>query len=130
MSKADPKAAEKYLQEIFAEDEETSEEISQEELDREQEEINRLIDQGTEIPGSFRELKVEEKGYVHYEFYSDEYGGTEGDYLLENLFPDENVNIQNAGYSISDDEAGNETRITTQFRRDENGVITARMIVF
>ena len=92
--------------------------------------MNRLIDQGTEIPGSFKELKVDEKGYVRYEFYSDEYGETEEEYPLEYLFPDENVNIRNVGYSISEDEAGNETRVATQFRRDENGVITARMIVF
>lgn len=130
VNKADPEAAEQYLQEIFAEAEEPSEEISKEELDREQEEIDRMIDQGTEIPGSFKELKVDEKGCVHYEFYSDEYGGTEEEYPLEDLFPDENVNIRNVGYSISEDEAGNETRVATQFRRDENGVITARMIVF
>lgn len=144
VKKANPEAAEKYLQEILTEDETSSEEMSEKEreaerlaeeaakevLEKEQEEINRLIDQGTEIPGSFQELKVDEKGYVHYEFYSDEYGGTVGDYLLENLFPDENVNIRNESYAISEDEAGNETRIAIQFRRDENGVITARIIAF
>lgn len=130
-SKADPEAAETYLQEIFAEDEETSEEISQEELDREQEEINRLINQGTEIPGSFKELKVDEKGYVHYEMEGDD-GSFAGDYLVKDLFPDENENVRNEVCSISESEVGNEKRIETmiiQFRRDEHGNITARTVV-
>lgn len=130
--KADPEAAERYLQEIFADQEAPSEEISEEELTKELEEADRLAEQGKEIPGSLKELKVDEKGYVYYEMESEEYGTYAGEYRLKDLFPDENENVRNEVCSISESQVGNETKRKTmiiQFRRDEQGNMTARAII-
>ncbi len=130
--KADPEAAERYLQELYAEQEAPVEEISEEEFAKEQEEADRLAEQGKEIPGSLKELKADEKGYVYYEMESEEYGTWNGEYRLEDLFPDESKNVRNEVCSISEGQVGNETRRQTmiiQFRRDEQGKITARTII-
>lgn len=123
-SKADPAKAEGYLQELLQEPDKTAADASDDseeaKLAKKIEEWKKKVPDGVVIPESVKEVTYEEQGMIHYE-----YDGWNVTLAAELLFEEGQTGVSKA-VQFSEDDFGFKA---LQFTKDENGVITGRILV-
>lgn len=124
-AKADPAAAERYLEEQTGEKPEASATDKKEQREEDaiwpeqpQQEFQRIVAEGTLVPGSVQVLTTDKDGFVTYTF-----DGMKAPFRPGELFPD-----GKSGYSkqilLQSDQ---QSMSAVQFQMDDQGVITGRM---
>lgn len=119
-SKAEPELAEAYLHELVppSDGQKNDDDIDQENI---MNNINERIKQGTVIPGSVRELKVDEEGGYYYEFED-----WHTPVYPESLFAEDQTGFSD---DITVSGSADGTLKALQFHKDEDGVITGRLVL-
>lgn len=129
-AKADPAKAEAYLEKLLDPRKADPSETTSEQVDPEgisAEIKDRFLTEGTVIPESVKEVTIDEQGRLHYEYdiyYKVMY------YSADYLFRGDQTGFSAlTSISKSGDNEGNVEYSALQFHKDEEGVITGRVIV-